>query len=72
MSDKNNSNSKPKFGIEVKKKLIELDMTQRELAKKLEMNENYLTDILNGRRSGKKYKSKIIKILKINIEEKNN
>lgn len=74
MRDKNNSNSnsKSKFGIEVKKKLIELNMTQRELAKKLEMNENYLTDILNGRRSGKKYKFKIIKILRINIEEKNN
>lgn len=65
MKDKNNS--KPKFGIKVKKKLVELNMTQRELAKRLQMNENYLTDILSGRRSGKKYKSKIIEILKIDI-----
>ena len=61
------NNSKPKFGVEVKKKLIELNMTQRELANLLGANENYLTDILNGRRSGKKYRSQIIKILKINI-----
>lgn len=65
MKDKNNS--KTKFGIEVKKKLVELNMTQRELAKKLQMNENYLTDILSGRRSGKKYKAKIIEILKIDL-----
>lgn len=56
---------RPEFGIEVKKKLIELKMTQRELAKLVGVNENYLTDILNGRRSGRKYKTKIIEILKI-------
>ena len=55
----------PDFGVEVKKKLIELKMTQRELAKLEGVNENYLTDILNGRRSGKKYRTKIIEILKI-------
>lgn len=59
--------SKPKFGVEVKKKLIELNMTQRELAGLLGANENYLTDILNGRRSGKKYKSKIMEILKMKL-----
>lgn len=72
MRDKNNSNSKPKFGIEVKKKLIELNMTQRQLAALVGVNENYLTDILNGRRSGKKYRSKITKILEIDLGEKNN
>lgn len=43
------------FKIKVKKRLIELDMTQRALAKALNMNENYLTDVLAGRKSGTKY-----------------
>lgn len=55
----------PFFGIIVKKRLIELDMTQRELARSIGVNENYLTDILKGRRSGKKYKEAILKTLEI-------
>lgn len=55
------------FGLEVRKRLLELNMTQRQLAAELKMNEHYLTDILNGRRSGKKYKSKIIEILNIDL-----
>ncbi|KEI09316.1 hypothetical protein Z957_05300 [Clostridium sp. K25] len=54
------------FGVEVKKKLIELDMTQRELSRQIGINENYLTDILRGRRAGTKYREKIIKKLKLN------
>lgn len=60
-----NSNSSLLFGVEVKKRLIELDMTQRELAKKIGVNENYLTDILRGRRSGKKYQAAIRSVLGI-------
>ena len=41
----------PIFGVKVKKRLIELNMTQRQLASEIGVNENYLTDILNGRRS---------------------
>ncbi|QUI22580.1 helix-turn-helix transcriptional regulator [Vallitalea pronyensis] len=55
----------PFFGIIVKKRLIELDMTQRELARSIGVNENYLTDILKGRRSGKKYKEAILETLEI-------
>jgi transcriptional regulator with XRE-family HTH domain len=51
------------FGIEVKKRLIDLNMTQRELSNDIGVSENYLTDILNGRRSGKKYISLILKRL---------
>ncbi len=58
----------PIFGIKVKKRLVELNMTQRELANTVKMNENYLTDVLNGRRSGKKYMDKIIQVL--GIDEK--
>ncbi|WP_018750681.1 helix-turn-helix domain-containing protein [Paenibacillus sanguinis] len=47
------------FGVEVKMRLLELNMTQRELANDIGVNENYLTDILRGRRSGTKYKTMI-------------
>ncbi|WP_024620605.1 helix-turn-helix domain-containing protein [Metaclostridioides mangenotii] len=57
----------PMFGINVKKRLIELRMTQRELAKDIGVSENYLTDILSGRRSGKKYRHLIYK--KIGLED---
>ncbi|MCH3964365.1 MAG: helix-turn-helix domain-containing protein [Clostridium sp.] len=56
------------FGIKVKKRLIDLNMTQRELSSEIGVNENYLTDILNGRRSGKKYKNLIVERLDIDIE----
>ncbi len=49
---------------------MELQLTQRRLAKKVGVNENYLTDILNGRRSGKKYKSKILQALDIMNQSK--
>jgi DNA-binding XRE family transcriptional regulator len=60
-----NSNSSLFFGMEVKKRLVELNMTQRELAKKIGVNENYLTDTLRGRRSGKKYQAAIKFVLGI-------
>ncbi|HHW39119.1 MAG TPA: helix-turn-helix transcriptional regulator [Bacillales bacterium] len=61
----------PFFGVRVKKRLIELNMTQRQLAKNIGVNENYLTDILNGRRSGKKYIDRLTKTLALDIEESN-
>ena len=59
----------PFLGVQVKQKLIELNMTQRELAKKIGVNENYLSAILNGRRPGKKYKSSIYQLLNIEYSE---
>lgn len=56
------------FGMKVKKRLIELNMTQRELANELGINENYLTDILRNRRSGDKYREAILKRLDLNDE----
>lgn len=64
-----NKTTMPVFGIIVKKRLIELDMTQRQLAKRIGVNENYLTDILKGRRSGKKYKESIMRTLEIDHME---
>jgi len=53
----------PLNGIKIKKRLVELNMTQRELANRVGMNENYLTDVLKGRRSGKKYMDEIMEVL---------
>lgn len=53
------------FGVAVKNRLNELNMTQKELAESIGANENYLTDIIRGRRAGHKYKTKIEDYLKI-------
>ncbi|WP_446897276.1 XRE family transcriptional regulator [Clostridium sp. LBM24168] len=45
-------------------------MTQRELSSEIGVNENYLTDILNGRRSGKKYRNLIVE--RLNIDSSSN
>lgn len=50
----------------VKIRLIELEMTQVELAKALGTSKQYLHLILTGERSGEKYIEKIKEILKIN------
>jgi len=55
------------LGIKVKKRLIDMDMTQVELASMLGTNKQYIQKILCGERSGKKYIEKISKILDINI-----
>lgn len=51
------------FGKEIKIRLIQLNMTQRALAQRIGINENYLTDIVSGRRSGKSYKRDIMNVL---------
>lgn len=53
------------FGEKVKSKLVELNMTQKALAKKLGTSDVYLSMILYGERSGEKYKDSIVKILEI-------
>ena len=50
----------------VKKELIDQGMTQRELAAKVNVNENYLIDMLAGRKPGKKYWDEIEWVLGIN------
>lgn len=51
------------FGKKVKTWLIINDMRQKELAKMLEISNAYLSDILLGKRKGKKVREKIEKIL---------
>ena len=50
----------------IKKRLIELEMTQSELADILGMTRQDLCRMLKGRRPGYKYRKKMLKVLKIN------
>lgn len=52
------------LGKKIKKRLVDLDMTQRELAALLGINPVYITKIMNGSRTGAKYRKQIAKILK--------
>ena len=51
------------FGKFVNEKLIELNMTQKDLAKEIGTSEVYLSCILRGERAGKKYKEGILKVI---------
>lgn len=51
------------FGKKVKMWLFINDMQQRELAEMLNISGPYLSDILSGKREGKKIKEKINRIL---------
>lgn len=53
------------FGKKVKKRLIDLGMTQVELAGKVGITDKYLYKILHGKRSGGKYIEKIKSILEL-------
>ena len=53
------------FGIEVKKRLLELKMSQKEFCKKYDIPENRFSEILHGTVPGKKYREKIANILGI-------
>ncbi|MCY7774062.1 helix-turn-helix domain-containing protein [Bacillus licheniformis] len=55
------------FGKRVKTWLIINGMQQKDLAKMLNISNAYLSDILLGKRKGKKVRDKIVKIL--NLEE---
>ena len=57
------------FGTMVKKRLIDLNMTQEELAKKVGITGPYLNQILNGSRPGKGRVSLIIEVLDIDQQE---
>lgn len=55
------------FGRKVKKRLIDKNMTQVELAALLGCNKQYIHKILVGERSGKKYIEAISRILDIEV-----
>lgn len=51
------------FGKEVKERLLDLNMTQKQLAEKIGTSDVYLSMILHGERSGDKYRKEIEKVL---------
>ena len=53
------------FGEDVKRKLIEINMTQKKLAEDIQTSEVYLSMILYGERSGDKYIDLIRKKLEL-------
>lgn len=53
------------LGKKIKKRLIDMNMTQRELADLLGVNATYITKILTGVRTGAKYRKQIEEILGI-------
>lgn len=57
------------FGKECKKKMIELQMSQKALAEVVGTTDKYLDLIFHGERSGLKYIYKIVEVLDINLEE---
>ena len=51
------------FGREVRKALIDNDMTISDLAKEIDISKSYLFEILAGTRQGSEQKVKIVKVL---------
>lgn len=55
------------FGKKVKRRLIDVGMTSRELAALLNVRPQYISSICTGRRSGIKYRRKIMEILGMDV-----
>lgn len=55
------------FGIEVKKKLIDMNMTQAEFCKEHGIPQNRFTEMITGLKPNYKYRRLVSKILKIDI-----
>lgn len=53
------------FGKEIKKALIDVGITQEELAQQVGTTPKYMTHILFGTRSGAKYRARITSVLGI-------
>ena len=60
-----NTRNYSKLGKQIKKKLIDNDMTAAQLADALGTTPQYLNKILHGERSGEKYIEKIKQLLNI-------
>lgn len=57
------------IGKVVKKRLIEVGITHRQLAQQIGTSEQYLNAILFGARSGKKFLPKIARVLGLELEK---
>lgn len=54
-----------KYGKQVKKRLVDLGMTSKDLAAKLHVDPRYISKIIRGERSGLKYRNRIREILRM-------
>ena len=59
------------YGKEIKRKLIEKDMSQKELATRVGIHPKRISDIIRGTFPGLKYREKISEVLDIPIIENN-
>lgn len=57
------------LGIECKKKMIEMHLSQKALAEKVGTTDKYLDLVFHGERSGIKYIYRIAEVLDLNVEE---
>ncbi|MCL2704425.1 MAG: helix-turn-helix domain-containing protein [Defluviitaleaceae bacterium] len=57
------------YGKEIKRKLIEKDMSQKELAARVGIHPKRISDIIRGTFPGLKYREKISEVLDIPIIE---
>jgi len=56
------------FGMQVKMRLLEKDMTVSELAERIGVKQSYLSQVLYGDKKGYKYMNEICMILEIETE----
>lgn len=57
------------FGKEVKKRLIDIDMSQKELANRLGYSASYLVEILRGSRGAENARRKICEAVGLDYDE---
>lgn len=53
------------FGKAIKKRAVEKDMSLADVATAVGLSRQYLSSIMTGRRTGQKYRSKIINLLEL-------
>ena len=57
------------FGKEIKKRMIDLDMNQKDLAEAINVTPSYISDVFRGARSGVKIKRKICKTVGLEYDQ---
>ncbi|MDD2433308.1 MAG: Rha family transcriptional regulator [Clostridia bacterium] len=55
------------FGLAVKRRLLDLNMTQKEFCQQYDIPMNRLSEIIYGDRIARRYKKEVARVLKINI-----
>ena len=63
MTKKNCLAERAELGREIKKRMIDLGLSQRELARRVPMRYQYLNKMLQGEKSGNKYWPRVMEVL---------